>query len=146
MQSMMMTLGMFVFSLETMAYQDFKRQTEYRHPSQSRIGARPSSQFLGVGDDTITLSGWCAAEISRPSVSLDTLRLMANGGEAWPLIEGTGRLYGLWVIESIEEGRTEFMPDGASRRTEFSLKLKRVDDSRVDLLGSLLSLGLSMLR
>lgn len=146
MQSMMMTLGMFVFSLPTLAYQDFSRQTSYRHASQSRIGVRPGSQYLGPGDDKITLSGWFSPELSHGLISMDTLRLMANQGEAWPLIEGTGRIYGLWVIEDLEEKKTIFFPDGMPRRIEFTLQLKRVDDNRVDLLGSLLGIGLSLLR
>lgn len=146
MSSMMMTLGMFVFSLPTLAYQDLKRQTDYRHPSQSRIGLAPSSQFLGPGDDTITLSGWYATEFSAGLVSMETLRLMASSGKAWPLIEGTGWLYGFWVIESIEEGKTLFFRDGAPRRVEFSIKLKRKSDEQLDQLGSLLDLGLSILR
>ncbi|MDG4344400.1 phage tail protein, partial [Pseudomonas aeruginosa] len=52
---MMLSLGMFVFSLHTLAYQEFQRQTEWRHASSSRIGAQPARQFVGRGDDAITL-------------------------------------------------------------------------------------------
>ncbi len=54
---MMMTLGMFVFGLPTLAYQELQRTTEWRHSSTSRIGTNPASQFLGRGEDTITLPG-----------------------------------------------------------------------------------------
>ena len=54
---MMLSLGMFVFSLHTLAYQEFQRQTEWRHASSSRIGAQPARQFVGRGDDAITLPG-----------------------------------------------------------------------------------------
>ena len=54
---MMMALGMFVFSLETLAYQEFQRQTDWRHGSTSRIGTNPARQYLGRGDDSITLPG-----------------------------------------------------------------------------------------
>lgn len=146
MQSMMMTLGMFVFSLSSLAYQDFRRQTSYRHASQNRIGVRPANQYLGPGDDKISLSGWYTTELASGLISMETLRLMAERGEAWPLIEGTGRIYGLFVIEELEETKTVFFPDGHPRRVEFSLQLKRVDDDRVDLLGSLLNIGLNLLR
>jgi len=53
---------------------------------------------------------------------------MAGTGGAWPLIEGSGRIYGLWVIESITETKTLFFQDGTPRRIEFSIALKRVDD------------------
>ena len=39
---MMMALGMFVFSLETLAYQELQRQTDWRHPSSPRVGVQPA--------------------------------------------------------------------------------------------------------
>ncbi|MBS7660547.1 phage tail protein [Pseudomonas lalucatii] len=133
---MMMSLGMFVFGMPTLAYQEFQRQTEWRHASTSRIGVRPARQYLGPGDDSITLPGVLLPELAGETLSLDTLRIMADTGKAWPLIEGTGRIYGIYVIESLSETRTLFFPDGAARRIEFSLALKRIDEGRVDLLGS----------
>ena len=44
---MMLALGMFVFSLSTAAYQELQRQTNWRHASNSRLGAVPARQFLG---------------------------------------------------------------------------------------------------
>ena len=136
---MMMALGLYVFSLSTTAYQQLQRQTAWRHPSTSRVGALPARQFVGKGDDTITLSGLILPEISGQRVSLDALRLMADSGKAWPLVEGTGRIYGLWIIENLQETNTLFFRDGAPRRIEFSIPLQRVDDSQIELLGSLLS-------
>lgn len=133
---MMMTLGMFVFSLPTLAYQELQRQTEWRHPSTSRIGARPARQYIGPGEDSITLPGVLVPELAGEVLALDTLRIMADTGKAWPLIEGTGKIYGLWVIESLSETRTLFFRDGAARRIEFTLSLKRIDEGRVDQLGT----------
>lgn len=154
MRSRMMTLGLFVFGIDTLAYQEFKRSQDWRHPKQARIGVRPGSQFLGPGDDKVTLSGWYSPEISRGLVSLETLRTMADTGEAWPLIEGTGRIYGFYVIESLEEGRTIFLDNGAAQRTEFTVALLRTGDlhiepvgsRRIDRIGNLINLGLAFLR
>lgn len=134
---MMMALGMFVFSLETLAYQEFQRQTDWRHSSTSRIGTNPARQYLGRGDDSITLPGVLLPGLAGSQLSLDTLRMMADTGKAWPLVQGDGRIFGLWVIESLSETRTLFFRDGAARRIEFNLKLTRIDDGRVDMLGSL---------
>ena len=143
---MMMALGMFIFSLETLVYQELQRQTDWRHGSTSRIGTNPARQFLGRGEDTITLPGVLIPGLAGAQVSLDTLRFMADTGKAWPLVEGTGRIYGVWVIESISETRTLFFRDGAARRIEFTLVLKRIDDGRVDLLGSATSTAGNILR
>ena len=143
---MMLALGMFVFSLSTLAYQELQRQTEWRHPSSSRVGAAPARQFIGRGDDSITLPGIIFPELAGTTLSLDALRLMANTGKAWPMIEGSGRIYGLWVIESLSETKTVFFRDGTPRRIEFTLSLKRIDDDQLDLIGAASSLGISVLR
>ncbi|MCI3908835.1 phage tail protein [Pseudomonas viridiflava] len=133
---MMLALGMFVFSLHTAAYQEMQRQTDWRHPTSSRVGAQPARQFLGRGEDAITLPGVILPELAGSALSLDALRLMADTGKAWPLVEGTGRIYGLWIVESMSETRTLFFRDGTPRRIEFSLSLKRIDDGLIDLLGA----------
>ncbi|WP_278940681.1 phage tail protein [Pseudomonas helleri] len=143
---MMLALGMFVFSLSTAAYQELQRQTDWRHASNNRIGAPPARQFVGRGDDTITLPGIIFPELAGSAFSLDALRLMANTGKAWPMVEGGGRIYGLWVIESLSETKTLFFRDGTPRRIEFTLSLKRTDDDRVDLLGAGTSIGANILR
>ena len=143
---MMLALGMFVFSLSTLAYQELQRQTEWRHPSNSRVGAAPARQFVGRGDDIITLPGIIFPELAGTTLSLDALRLMANTGKAWPMIKGSGRIYGLWVIESLSETKTVFFRDGTPRRIEFTLTLKRIDDDQLDLIGAASSAGVSVLR
>jgi len=143
---MMMSLGMFIFSLETLAYQELQRQTEWRHGSTSRIGTNPARQFLGRGEDSISMPGILLPALAGTPLSLDTLRAMADTGKAWPLIEGTGRILGIWVIENISETKTLFFQDGAARRIEFTIALKRIDDGRVDLLGAAVSTASNILR
>ena len=126
--SMMMALGLFVFGLRTVPYQQLQRSMSWRHPSVSRIGARPARQFVGPGDDTITLSGTLYPEITGGKITLEALKAMAADGRAWPLIEGTGLFYGLFVIEDISQTDSAFFPDGAPRKIEFTLRLARTDD------------------
>lgn len=143
---MMLALGMFVFSLSTAAYQELQRQTEWRHANNSRVGAAPARQFVGRGEDSITLPGVILPELAGSALSLDALRLMANTGKAWPMVEGSGRIYGLWIIESLSETKTLFFHDGTPRRIEFTLILKRIDDDRIDLIGAGTSVGVSIMR
>ena len=65
------------------------------------------------------------------------LEQMAELGKAWPLIEGSGTIYGMYVIEGLNQTKAEFFRDGMPRRIEFSLSLKRVDESLADMFGSL---------
>lgn len=125
---MMMCLGMFVFSLSTLAYQEFLRQTEWKHASTARVGARDAHQFTGPGDDTLNLSGWFAPEFKGTPLAISILRGMADTGRPWILVEGTGHIYGHWLITSLSETRTNIEDNGAGGRIEFSLSLKCADD------------------
>ncbi|WP_270804591.1 phage tail protein [Aeromonas sp. QDB66] len=126
---MMMTLGWFVFMHSTVAPQSQQDEWGWRHPGNNRVGARPAYQFLGPDDETSTLSGVLYPELTGGPVSLDMLRQMGDSGEAFPLIQGDGVMRGSFVIEGISTTRTEFFSDGAARKIEFSIKLKRVDDN-----------------
>ncbi|RBP73469.1 hypothetical protein DET47_12927 [Shewanella putrefaciens] len=144
---MMMTLGFFVFSRLTVPYQTSQHDMVWRHPTNSRVGARPSAQFLGVGDETLTLSGVLVPEITGGELSLDALRKMADTGKAYPLIEGRGTVTGFFVIEKISKGRSEFFSDGAARKIEFTIELKRVDEKNTSLIANenLIGMGISKL-
>lgn len=127
---MLMALGQFVFSMSTLAYQDIQRQNQWRHPSHSRVGAMPARQYVGPGDETISLKGVLAPELTGKTKTLDELRTMAGTGQAWALVSGTGDVFGAYVIESINETGSYFLPDGTPRRIEFTIALARVDDEK----------------
>lgn len=125
---MMMTLGMFVFETKSLPYQQLQRATQWRHASQNRVGQRPGYQYLGPGEDSISLSGTLHPEITGGRVTLDDVRIMADEGKAWPLIEGSGRVYGFWAITGVSETSSVFFADGVPRKIEFTVDLVRVDE------------------
>lgn len=134
---MMMCLGFMVFMLQTLPYQTLQRNTAYRWPTNDRVGLRAAPQYLGPGDEKVTLSGTLMPEITGGKMSLLSLRLMADQGRAWSLIDGGGTIYGMFVIESVNETYTEFFSDGSARRIDFTLTLLRVDESLSSMFGDL---------
>ncbi len=132
---MMMALGQFAFGLSTVAYQELKRQTAWRHPSNSRVGAPPARQSIGPGDDTITLTGLLMPELMGSPTAMSELREMGQSGEAWPLVDGAGFVYGVFAIESLHETGTLHIEEGLPRRTEFQLQLVNVGIRHVDDIG-----------
>ena len=86
---MMLALGMFVFMRQTLPHQTMQRESDYRWPSNSRIGKRDAFQFLGVGEENITLAGVLYPELTGGKLTMTTLRLMAEEGRAWPLLDFT---------------------------------------------------------
>ncbi|AVF35114.1 phage tail protein [Rahnella sikkimica] len=134
---MMLTLGLFVFQLQTVPYQSLQRDVVYRWPVNNRVGLRPLPQFLGVNEEKITLSGVLMPEITGGKLSLLALNLMADQGKAWPLLEGSGTIYGMFVVNSVSETHTEFFSNGAPRKIEFTLTLTRVDESLAAMFGDM---------
>lgn len=134
---MMAALGQFVFGLSTLAYNDLQRSQEWRHPSSSRVGDRPARQYVGPGDDKITLTGLQVPEFMGDRKALDRLADMADAGKAYNLCTGTGEALGAWVIESLNTTRSVFIREGAARKVEFTLSLARVDAQQVDPSGGL---------
>ncbi len=127
---MMMALGHFIFSLATLAYQNAQRTREWRHSDISRIGERAACQFIGPGTEKIILTGLLFPEFRGTSLSLDVLTAMAATGQAYLLVDGLGgRVYGAFVIESLIDNQTYFTQYGTAQRIEFTLSLKRFDNT-----------------
>ncbi len=137
----MLCLGLFVFELDTLSYQELQRRSSWKHATQALVGARNATQYLGPGDDIITLSGMVMPEFKGQPASLDMLRAMADQGAAWVLVEGTGTLYGVFVITEMSETRTLFYVNGEARRIEFTLTLQRVDQDVQDVAEQMGELG-----
>lgn len=125
---MMMALDLFVFSLPTLTYQELQRRTSWRHADTSRVGVRAANQFLGPGEDKITLGGILVPDAAGLRSTIADLRKMGDQGKAWALVSGSGEVMGAWVIESLDETQTIFFEDGIPRKTDFSLALKHVDE------------------
>ena len=125
--SKMMSLGMFVFSLPTLAYNELQRDSAWRHARTGRVGAIDAVQYTGRENEIISLSGDAPAELMEGAASLDSLRQMAKDGECWNLLDGNGRVYGAFVITRIREGQRFFFPDGTPRLIQFGIDLLEVE-------------------
>lgn len=124
----MLALGAYRFSLDTAAYQQFSRETQYNWPEQERTGLGPLLQHTGPGSDSITLQGVILPEFKGGTGQLSLMRGQADLGVPLPLISGRGNYFGLFVIASIHEGQTVFWPDGTPRRVEFTVTLKKYNE------------------
>lgn len=134
---MMMIYGMMPFMRQTLPYSELQHSVDYRWPTNSRVGLRASAQFIGPGDEKITLSGELRPEITGGAISLLTVKLLADEGRAWPLIGGNGTIYGMYVVENYATTHSEFFSDGSARKINFTLSLKRVDESLTSMFGDL---------
>lgn len=131
---MMLALGLFVFMRQTLPFQGMNRASAFSWKNNSRVGKRAAYQYIGPGEETIDITGDLYPELTGGVLSLSAVRLMAEQGKAWPLIDGTGLIYGMYVISNVTENGSEFYSDGSPRKINFTLKLTRVDESLVAML------------
>ncbi len=124
---MLLAIGMFAFAIDTLAFDELQRRASWSHAATPRAGARDAVQFAGAGSETISLPGSAFAELSDGAASLDELRAMAATGNAWSVVDGTGRVYGAFVIEGIDDRGKVFFADGTPRQIDFAVDLLRVD-------------------
>lgn len=122
-----MTLGLFVFSMESLPFSEFTRKQEWRHAKSSRHQARDAAQYVGPGDDKVTIQGNFAPEVAGDYGSLNRLREMANTGNALPLVDGAGTVHGQFRIITIDERRQNIVIGGFARTIDFAIDLERAD-------------------
>ena len=134
---MMMLLGPVSFSVETSAYEQLQRSTQYQWASQNRLGhpllkhlgiGGPAHQYIGPGEESINLNGTVFPQYKGGPLHISLMRLSAGLGVALPLIDGNGFIYGRWLIESVQETNSVLFSDGNPRKIDFSLSLKRYNE------------------
>ena len=122
-----MQLGPYQFSIDNAAYQNLTRSAEYRWAAQERVGAADALQFTGLGADSISLQGVIHPHFRGGLDQVTRMRLTAEFGVPLPLVAGTGKILGIWVIEGVSEGQRTFAAQGAPLRQEFTVNIRRYD-------------------
>ena len=123
----LLAIGMFVFGMGRLNYQEFERRTSWKHGKTPRFGARDAGQYLGPGEQTITLNGLLVPEIYGSYSDIDRLHEMAGTGEIYPMILGTGEVLGEFRVLAIDERWRTLMGGGRPRHLDFAMDLDRAD-------------------
>lgn len=122
----LMSLGMFVFELRSVPYETLSRKRGWRFGRTDRVGAYSAAQFLGPDDETVSLAGMIAPPVAGSYGELDTLEDLASQGDALPLVDAEGNVWGDFTIETVSREQSFFMDNGVPRKTDFTIELKRV--------------------
>lgn len=128
-----MSLGQFLFKTSTLAFQEIQRQRAWNYADNAIAFGRTKKQFMGAGEDTVTLPGLIYEEYGFGSrFALDEVASMADTGQGFVLMDGSGYLYGVYVINSIDETKSILLDNGVPRKVDYTLKLSRTDDERIE--------------
>lgn len=132
-------LGEFAFQLDTASFEKLQRQTSYRWEFKNRIGRKPAGQFVGMGEDGITLNGVIYPTFKGGIGQVEKLRTMAAEGKPLGLVyafERVGQYAGLWCVTEISDTREFLFDDGTPRKIEFQVTLREYgEDAKQELAG-----------
>lgn len=125
MNTVMMALGDYRFSIDSAAFDSLQKTASYRWQAQERLLRRPALQYLGLGEEAVSLSGVIYPHYRGGLDQVETMRSEAEKGEPLALVDGMGNYWGRFVISQIGETRTVFFADSAPRCINFTMELKR---------------------
>lgn len=118
-----MALGDFIFGLSSaFAYDRLERKSSGGWVSLDIIASKPMSHQTGQGLETLRLSGVAMYAIGMRRV--DELRAMINARVPFVLVDGIGRNWGRWRIESVSESQRSIVDDGTAMALDWTLELE----------------------
>lgn len=124
---MLAALGLFVFEMDALPFAEIQRREDWRHARAPRVGERDAVQFVGPGDDRVTIVGCLIPGVTGTFAAIETLRDMAASGEPCAFLDGTGQVWGNYTIDNLDRRSGFLMLDGIPRKVDFAIELSRVD-------------------
>jgi phage protein U len=118
----------YYFNLDTAAFDELRRSTEFRWASQERLTRRPAQQAVGIGEEKITLKGAIFPGFKGGLKQLDTLRSLGAQLKPLTLTTGYGDVLGTWCLKSVEEEQSALLQGGIPRKQAFTLEFVRYGD------------------
>lgn len=105
-------------------FQTFDQVKEESYAEHALIDGKPKLQKIGSKLDTINLAIRIHAMFSNPELEINKLITYMERGDILPLIMGTGRIIGDFVINTLNISNKQLTPDGGILWAELTLDLK----------------------
>ncbi|MDT9631023.1 phage tail protein [Pseudomonas marginalis] len=118
-----MVLGDFIFGLSRgFAYSSLVRASDGGWSDLAIIASKSQSRQSGQKLEKLTFSGTAMYGVGMQR--LDQLRALQNARAPLPLVDGIGRNWGLWRINSIVETQSNVIDDGTAMVMAWTLELE----------------------
>ncbi|MEB0045754.1 MULTISPECIES: phage tail protein [unclassified Pseudomonas] len=117
-----MVLGSFIFGLSrNFAYSSLVRKSDGGWKSIEILTSKPKSSQTGQGLQGLTIAGKSMYAIAMDR--LDELRALQALRIPLPLIDGIGRNWGMWQINSVSETQSNIIDDGTAMVVDWTIEL-----------------------
>lgn len=122
--SLLFMLGPFMFSTSTTAPSTWTRKKSFKWAPVPRVGAQDSLQYMGPGDDTLTLAGVVFSNFKGGVGQVEYMRTIAEQGKPMPMMDGNGTVWGNWCILEVSEVAESFRDDATPRKQQWTISLR----------------------
>lgn len=117
------SLGMFIFSPAVGSYEEFEERWKFIWAKPDPIGSAPLKQWMGKGDNVITIRGGIWPEIQPAgTMKMEAMAAVAGLGLPFSFRLGNGMVKGQWCIEELSKKSSDYFSDIPSS-IEFEIKM-----------------------
>jgi uncharacterized protein len=117
-----MALGSFIFGLSRdFAYSGLVRKSDGGWVDLNILTSKPKSSQTGQALETLSITGKSMYAVAMER--LDELRALQALRVPLPLVDGIGRIWGLWRINSVTETQSEIIDDGTAMLNAWAIEL-----------------------
>lgn len=120
-------IGTLALDTRPFAVDEVRREASADIASKALIQSLPGKEFMGEGDDEITLSGQLLPSKIGGLDELETLHAMRRAGTRFPLQRGDGTRLGWFAITRISEEHGHLMRDGVGFVVRHSVTMTRTE-------------------
>lgn len=89
------------------------------------MGSRPPLEFMGKGEDRITLSGRLLPSRVGGMTELETVRSLMDAGTRVPVMRGDGKMFGWFAIVRVDEDHANLDRFGVGFTLAYTIELTR---------------------
>lgn len=118
-------LGAFAFEAHGFGLTDITRSTKTNWASVQVAGGMDRLQWTGGESDSVTIKGVVFPHIFGGLTALAGIRAAAEAGQPLMFVNLAGQIFGLHVIEGVDEDRSLLDANGLPMRDAYTLTLKR---------------------
>ncbi|MEK7991721.1 MAG: phage tail protein [Thiotrichaceae bacterium] len=120
-----MVWGGIEFTTNTTALNKIAHSTTYEWAAVGRLDRPHARQFLGKGEDNITLTGEYYPAVGGNANALEAVRSKADKGTPEILMDGSGKNWGKYVCTDVKDDKSELMDDAKPQKVSFTVTLKK---------------------
>ena len=128
--AVLMAWGPFQFETGAAAYEELRHRASSRWERHDIIGRRPAGQYLGPGEETVSLRGTVFPDVTGAgsAATITALLAAAQRKEVYTLLSSDGTIIGPFRLEKAERIGSFIDPAGAPLKLTYDLDFCAHDD------------------